>query len=200
MKTQLRFLAGIVAPFFVRFQVRRGRDGAPRRPRTPAERRPYLQTNFGMLSAALVAALLVGCGSGLTLSAHAADSSAALADDPPPAATYKAGRGLQLSPAATQHIGLVTTEVGPRDLPGALGVAAIPESALVRTVRGDFVFVANGGWLLRTPVVVGAAGSGWLEVKDGLYEGDTVVAQGARALWLAEIQAVNGGVSCSDGH
>jgi len=74
-----------------------------------------------------------------------------------------------------------------------------PMDAL-RTVRGEFVFVANGGWYLRTPVQTGAAAGGWVEIRDGLYEGDTVVAQGSRALWLAEIQAVNGGVSCTHGH
>lgn len=162
-------------------------------------RRLWLQ---GVLSVVLVAAFLAGCGSGTGASAPAAPhgAGAAQADEPTPAVVFKAGHGLQLSPAAAQHIGLATTEVATRDLPGAAGIPAIPDSALLRTVRGDFVFVANGGWLLRTPVAIGAAGSGWLEVKDGLYEGDTVVAHGTRALWLAEIQAVNGGVSCSDGH
>lgn len=152
----------------------------------------------GALLGLLAAALLAGCGSRPDSAAHA--DPAGHGAELPPAVVFKAGRGLQLSAAAAQHIGLATAEVATRDLPGAPGVAAVPDSALLRTVRGDFVFVANGGWLLRTPVTVGPAGSGWLEVKDGLYEGDTVVEQGTRALWLAEIQAVNGGVSCTHGH
>ena len=157
---------------------------------------------FILFGAAALAVVFfqTGCQRAVAASASPHGAGAAKAGDPPPAVVYKAGRGLQLSPAALQHVGLSTAEVATRDLPGAPGVAAIPASALLRTVRGDFVFVANGGWLLRTPVTVGAAGPGWLEVKDGLYEGDTVVAHGTRALWLAEIQAVNGGVSCSAGH
>ncbi|MBK8477317.1 MAG: efflux RND transporter periplasmic adaptor subunit [Opitutaceae bacterium] len=153
---------------------------------------------LSLVAAGAAIVFLTGCGSGNGASAHA--DAASHGAEPPPAVVFKAGRGLQLSPTAAAHIGLSTTEVATRDLPGAIGVPAIPASALLRTVRGDFVFVANGGWLLRTPVVVGAVDSGWVEVKDGLYEGDTVVALGTRALWLAEIQAVNGGVSCTHGH
>ena len=76
----------------------------------------------------------------------------------------------------------------------------LPAAALLRTVKGDFVFVANGDWYLRTPVQIGAAHGDWLEVTGGLYEGDTVVTQGANALWLAELSATNGGVGCADGH
>ncbi len=152
----------------------------------------------GALLGLLAAAWLAGCGSRPDSSAQA--DAAGHRAEPPPAVVFKAGRGLQLSATSAEFIGLATAEVTTRDLPGARGATAIPNTALLRTVRGDFVFVSNGGWLLRTPVVVGAADSGWSEVKDGLYEGDTVVALGTRALWLAEIQAVNGGVSCTHGH
>lgn len=143
---------------------------------------------------------LAGCGSHPDSAAHADGDGHDHAAEPTPAVVFKAGRGLQLGEAAAQFIGLATTEVAARDLPGAAGAAAIPESALLRTVRGEFVFVANGDWFLRTPVHIGAVADGWIEIRDGLYEGDTVVAQGARALLLAEIQAVNGGVSCTHGH
>lgn len=150
---------------------------------------------FGV-SLVLAAALFVGCGShagaGHDDHEHAAEVS--------PAVEFKAGHGLRLGPAAQRFAGLVIAEVATRDLPDAASVTAIPETALLRTVRGEFVFVANGDWFLRTPVRTAAAAGGWVEVRDGLYEGDTVVAQGARALWLAEIQAVNGGVSCTHGH
>ncbi|MEI6465614.1 MAG: hypothetical protein WCQ89_12885 [Verrucomicrobiota bacterium] len=153
-----------------------------------------MNTVLVLLTTAAAIAAASGC------SRSAATTAEASAPAPAPAATYKAGRGLQLSPAATAFVGLQTADVGARDLGGAKGVAAIPADALLRTAKGNFVYVANGGWLLRTPVNVGAAEGAWLPVKDGLYEGDVVVTQGVRALWLAEIQAVNGGVACTDGH
>lgn len=117
-----------------------------------------------------------------------------------PAATYKEGHGLKLSPGAVQFVALASADVTLRDVGAARGVSAIPADALLRTVKGDFVFVANGEWYLRTPVTIGASDGAWLEAKEGLYEGDRIVVQGTRDLWLAEIQAVNGGVGCADGH
>ncbi len=155
-------------------------------------------TCCGALFGLFAVALLAGCGSHADSTSHADDDGHGA--EPAPAVVFKAGRGLQLGQTAAQFIGLATTEVAARDLPGATGVPAIPESALLHTVRGEFVFVANGDWFLRTPVEAGAAAEGWVEIRDGLYEGDVVVAGGARALWLAEIQAVNGGVSCTHGH
>jgi hypothetical protein len=130
----------------------------------------------------------------------AASPTVAAAPEPPPAATFKSGRGLQLSAAAAAFIGLQTADAGTRDLAGVKGALVIPATARLRTAKGDFVFVANGGWFLRTPVTLGETVGDWCVVREGLYEGDAVVAQGARALWLAEIQAVNGGVGCADGH
>ena len=130
-------------------------------------------------------------------------SFAGTGDTPPeaaPATQYKAGHGLQLSPAASRFLGLECAEVTARDVGEARGVAALPAAALLRTVKGDFVFVANGSWLLRTPVQLGPDTGGWYEVKAGLYEGDTVVTHGTLALWLAELSATNGGVGCADGH
>lgn len=118
--------------------------------------------------------------------------------DPTPAAVYKAQRGIQLSPLATKTMGVHAGDVVPRDFKEAKSVAAAPAAALLRTVKGDFVYVANGGWFLRTPVKLGANDGAWFEIKEGLYEGDSVVTQGARAVWLAELQAVNGGVGCAD--
>lgn len=117
-----------------------------------------------------------------------------------PAAHYKAGHGLQLTPVASQFIGLKTGEVGSRDVGETKAVPAVPTAALLRTVKGDFVYVSNGGWLLRTQVKVGATDGTWFEVKDGLYEGDSIVTHGTKALWMAELQAINGGVGCADGH
>ncbi len=106
------------------------------------------------------------------------------------AATYKAGHGLQLSPAAAKFAGVETAAFN----------GQLPAAALLRTIKGDFVFVDNGGWLLRTEVKLGAASPGGYELKEGLYDGDTIATAGVRALWLAELQAVNGGVGCADGH
>ncbi len=112
---------------------------------------------------------------------------------PPASATaahYKAGHGIQLSPAARAFVGIATADFATR----------LPSAAVLRTVKGDFVYVANGPWFLRTPVTLGAADATSFALKEGLYEGDTVVTQGVRALWLAELQATNGGVGCADGH
>lgn len=120
--------------------------------------------------------------------------------EPAPAATFKAGRGLQLTPVARNFIGLGTAEVGTHDFAEEKGATAIPAHALLRTVKGDFVYVANGDSFLRTPVTLGATTASHVAIKEGLYEGDTIVVRGVRGLWLAEIQAVNGGVGCADGH
>lgn len=80
------------------------------------------------------------------------------------------------------------------------GVMVVPESALVESVRGVFVYVLNGGAYLRTPVHVGARREGRVEIAEGLFEGDEVVASGASGLWMVELQAVNGGKGCADGH
>jgi multidrug efflux pump subunit AcrA (membrane-fusion protein) len=140
----------------------------------------------------LAGLLLAGCGQS---GAHPA-----AAAEPTPAATFKSGRGLQLSPAAAAFIGLRSAEVSTRDVGPSKGVTAIPADALLRTAKGDFVWVGNGGWFLRTPVKLGPSEAGWVAVTEGLYDGDSVVIHGVRALWLAEIQAVNGGVGCADGH
>ena len=145
--------------------------------------------SFLVLLLAAVSTAFTGC--------NRSSATPAIAD-PAPAAVYKAQRGIQLSPLATQTMGVRASDVVARDIKEAKGVAAVPAAALLRTVKGDFVYVANGGWLLRTPVKLGANDGAWFEIKDGLYEGDSVVTQGARAVWLAELQAVNGGVGCAD--
>lgn len=136
-----------------------------------------------LLLAAAAATLLLATG----CSYSRAD---APAHEPVPAAIYKAGHGLQLSPAAREFAGITTAEFDGR----------LPAAALLRTARGDFVFVVNGDWFLRTPVTVAAGNGPTYTLTNGLYEGDIVVTQGGSSLWLAEIQAVNGGVGCTDGH
>jgi hypothetical protein len=148
-----------------------------------------LLTLFLILTLAL---LTTGCGE------TRAENPAAV--EPAPAATYKEGHGLQLTLAARTFIGLTTAEVLTRDFADAKGATAVPAEALLRTVKGDFIFVSNGEWFLRTPVTCGVSDATHVAINDGLYEGDRIVVQGVRELWLAEIQAVNGGVGCADGH
>jgi len=151
-----------------------------------------MKTFLTLLVISSLSFVLSGCG----------DSQAASAPhvEPTPASTYKAGHGVQLTGTGRKFVGLQTGEVGSHAFAGADEVPAIPAEALLRTVKGDFVYVANGEWFLRTPVTVGGADATHIEIKDGLYEGDTIVVKGVRGLSLAEIQALNGGVGCADGH
>ena len=76
----------------------------------------------------------------------------------------------------------------------------IPRSALLETVNGTFVYVPNGKYFFRTAVQTGAKNREWVEILDGLYPGDEVVQEPVQSLWLAELQAIKGGVGCADGH
>lgn len=78
-------------------------------------------------------------------------------------------------------------------LPGRLPVTAIPESALLRTAEGTFAYVVNGDAYLRTAVQAGVEGGGWIEIVDGLLEGDRVVVRPVQSLWLIELRATKGG-------
>lgn len=143
------------------------------------------------ISLSAAAIVQSGCGD------SRAETSAGEAES---AASYKAGHGLRLTPAALEFAGVRTKEVSLRAAGGGREVLSVPGDAVLRTVRGDFVFVENGGWFLLTPVVTGATGTAHVEIKEGLYEGDFVVTRGVRQIALAEIQALNGGVGCADGH
>ena len=78
--------------------------------------------------------------------------------------------------------------------------ALIPRTALLETVSGTYVYVPNGRYFFRTPVKVGRRTEEAVVVLDGLYSGDEVVKEPVTALWLAELQALRGGVACADGH
>lgn len=122
------------------------------------------------------------------------------APEAPAAARYKAGHGVQLSAAAQAFVGITTLEIGAAHERTAGDGYTLPAVALLRTARGDFVYVANGDAYLRTPVTVHAVAGDEMVIRDGLFEGDVLVLHGVRALALAEIQALNGGVGCADGH
>lgn len=99
------------------------------------------------------------------------------------ACSFKEGAGLALSAEAAAFVSLETApvQVGPE------GNVRAPDSAVLQTAKGRFVYVQNGDRYLRTPAA-------------DLYEGDRIVTRGAQSLWLAELQAINGGVGCADGH
>lgn len=62
--------------------------------------------------------------------------------------------------------------------PGA-AVLAVPEEALIETGSASRVLVATGeGYFNPVNVVAGSAENGWVEIKQGLKEGDRVVTSG----------------------
>jgi hypothetical protein len=79
------------------------------------------------------------------------------------------------------------------NLPRDEAVAAVPQSALLRTPEGTFVYAVNGDAYFRTEVKVGTEADGWVEITDGLLAGDAVVTKPVQTLWLIELRAVKGG-------
>lgn len=72
-------------------------------------------------------------------------------------------------------------------------VVAVPIGAILRSTAGTFVYVANGGAFLRTPVKLGATDDVYQEITDGVYEGDEVVVAAVEQLWLTELRLTKGG-------
>lgn len=79
------------------------------------------------------------------------------------------------------------------NLPRAEAVPTIPQSALLRTSEGTFVYAVNGDAYFRTAVKVGSEADGWVEITDGLLAGDQVVTKPVQTLWLIELRATKGG-------
>lgn len=79
------------------------------------------------------------------------------------------------------------------NLPRAESVPAIPQSALLRTSEGTFVYAVNGDAFFRTAVKTGSEADGWVEITDGLLAGDQVVTKPVQTLWLIELRATKGG-------
>jgi hypothetical protein len=69
----------------------------------------------------------------------------------------------------------------------------VPRSAVLETATGKFAFVENGEFLLRTPVSTGAESTDYIEITDGLYEGDIVASNPVETLYLIELRATKGG-------
>jgi multidrug efflux pump subunit AcrA (membrane-fusion protein) len=75
-------------------------------------------------------------------------------------------------------------------------VFVAPESALLTTADGSYVYTVNSAHLIRTRVKPGAVIDGFVEIEDGLYAGDSVAAKGVDGLWLVELSALKGGTPC----
>ena len=84
--------------------------------------------------------------------------------------------------------------------PAGDAVTAIPQTALLTTAEGTFVYAKNDEFYLRTPVKVGARSGDHVEITDGLYTGDEIVTTPVMSLWLAELQILRGGKACNCGH
>lgn len=84
--------------------------------------------------------------------------------------------------------------------PAGDAVPVVPRSALLKTAEGWFVYTVNDDFFLRTPVKVGAMNDKLVEITDGLYTGDQIVTTPVNSLWMAELQLLRGGKSCTCGH
>ena len=150
-----------------------------------------------LISVLVAAGLSSGCRESRAHPAHG--EALHNTEAPTPAASYKPGHGVTLTEAGKAFVDVQTADVRTEEH-GGKEVTVIPKDALLRTVRGDFVYVVNGNAFLRAPVVSGVADGADVQIEDGLYEGDRVVVRGVRVLALTEVQALNGGVGCADGH
>jgi hypothetical protein len=155
---------------------------------TGSRRYSRLETCATALLAAVIL-LAGGCGEADSHS-HEAEE----AEHSPKVCGYKEGHGVFVSDQTRAAIRLQVAEVVMKA--GEAG-AAIPESSLLSTATGDFVFAVNGDHFQRTAVKTAGLADGWIAVVDGLVEGDQVVTNGARELWRVELQATKGGAACA---
>ena len=77
-------------------------------------------------------------------------------------------------------------------------VLTVPKEAVLKERGESFVFVANGDAFMRQKVVVGSKDHLYIEIRDGLYEGDQVVTKGNHELKIAT--SAQGPAAGSDGH
>lgn len=69
-------------------------------------------------------------------------------------------------------------------------VLAVPQSALTEIKGQQVVYVENGGGYQPVEVTLGKTAGDWVEVKDGLFEGDRIVTQRVAQLYA---QSLRGG-------
>ncbi len=70
---------------------------------------------------------------------------------------------------------------------------AVPDSALLKTTEGVFVYLVKENRFVRTEVKTGAMGEGFTEVNEGAAAGDIVVTNPVQTLWLTELKLKAGG-------
>jgi hypothetical protein len=141
-----------------------------------------------LISTIAAGLLLTGCGK--QEPRPLAETSA---EDAPP--LHKKGEGILLCELTKESIGLKTIDVASHKADGK-DALVVPSSAVLNTAEGTFLFVVNGDHYKRTPVKVGDTFGSLVEITDGIYEGDAVVAEAAQTLWLIELRAVKGGKGC----
>ena len=77
--------------------------------------------------------------------------------------------------------------------PAGGDVVVVPKSAVLKTSEGTFAYADNSGWKFRTAITTGAEHDGLVEVTDGLFSGDSVVAHPVMTLWMTELQLTKSG-------
>ena len=77
--------------------------------------------------------------------------------------------------------------------PGEESVATVPQSAVLRTSEGAFVYIVHDNAYLRTAVRTGSESEGWVAIREGLLSGVKVVVKPVKTLWLVELRATKGG-------
>ena len=70
--------------------------------------------------------------------------------------------------------------------------AAVPDSALLKTTEGDFVYLQKEDRFVRTEVKLGAMGEGFTEITEGIAAGDIVVTNPVQTLCLTELKLKSG--------
>lgn len=78
-------------------------------------------------------------------------------------------------------------------IPRAEPVLVVPQAAVLRSVEGAFVYVANGDAYLRREIKTGAETEEGVEVVEGLRDGEAVVVRAVETLRLIELRATKGG-------
>jgi len=83
-------------------------------------------------------------------------------------------------------------------LPGTDETLAVPKAAVLEDEGRSFVFIHHhDDYYVRRPVMAGRAWAGWVELKAGLKEAQTVVADGA-FLMKSDVLRSKMGAGCAD--
>jgi hypothetical protein len=73
---------------------------------------------------------------------------------------------------------------------------AVPESSVLQTGGGSFLFLSKNGHFRRTRVEPQARAEGWVQIAGPVQPGDLVVTNGVQRLWCIELQATKAGAAC----